>query len=298
MNPQVISQTIERRQNILLSHLSLSKEKAVVSVSFCLNNSDSSTNNTPQSTVITELHPHCAIVTIKLIKRKDFPVVAKACKGINDIVSQLNHQQDLGSKSSPSNQLPACMAGIGFNTEVWTNWVQESHQTQPEGIGPYKRRNGKFGDLPVTDDEILLHVKAATQSLCYEIVSQFVKSLPLDLILTVDDKYGFQYQDGRDLSGFLDGTVNTVGEKRRQLAALNHKGGSFMVHQRFEHDLEKFEGFSLQEQEDIFGRRKSYSKEQDEKTEMKITAHVRRMRDERFLTIPIVRQSMPYGTVG
>jgi porphyrinogen peroxidase len=110
----------------------------------------------------------------------------------------------------------------------------------------------------------------------------------------VTDFYGWQYKDGRDLSGFLDGTMNINGDDERTEAGVNSIGGSYLIHQRWEHNLEYFNSLPLKEQEDVFGRSKDWSAEQDAK-KMKIQAHVARMRDQKFQPIPIVRQSMPYG---
>jgi len=169
-------------------------------------------------------------------------------------------------------------------------YCNSNNKELPEGIGLYKYRSGQFGDLPLSLEEIIIHCKASTISLCYETVDAIIKSFS-DKIDYVDYKLGFKYQDGRDLSGFLDGTVNTVGELKRKFAAINKTGGSFLIHQRWEHNLDLFNKFSLKEQENIFGRKKDNSEEQSKMLE---TAHVKRMRDDNFNRIPIVRQSMPF----
>jgi len=83
---------------------------------------------------------------------------------------------------------------------------------------------------------------------------------------------------------------------KRGFAALNKKAGSFLIHQRWEHDLEYLNNLSLKDQENIVGREKKDSTEQS-KEEIEKTSHVVRMRDEKFQKIPIVRQSMPFGSV-
>jgi putative iron-dependent peroxidase len=91
--------------------------------------------------------------------------------------------------------------------------------------------------------------------------------------------------------------MNTTGDDERYEAAVNSNGGSFLIHQRWEYNLDYLEKLKLQDQEDMVGRKKDWSAEQDQK-KMLQTAHVMRMRDEKFQRIPIVRQSMPFGTVG
>jgi len=53
-----------------------------------------------------------------------------------------------------------------------------------------------------------LHIKGETNSLCYETVDEFLSKLPKGSVAKVEDTYGWTYRDGRDLSGFLDGTMN------------------------------------------------------------------------------------------
>ena len=44
------------------------------------------------------------------------------------------------------------------------------------------------------------------------------------------DVYGWVYQNGRDLSGFIDGTENAADdEQREEVAVENGSGGSYVV---------------------------------------------------------------------
>jgi len=137
-------------------------------------------------------------------------------------------------------------------------------------------------------------LKAESYSLCLETVQAFISSLPKDAIESVEDNYGFQYRDGRDLSGFLDGTENTNGDEERSEAGINKNGGSFLIHQKWEHNLPKLNKETTETQESWVGRKKDWSAELP-KDKMDPNAHVARMRDENFKRIPVVRQSMPYG---
>ena len=69
-----------------------------------------------------------------------------------------------------------------------------------------------------------------------------------------------------------------------------------MIHQRWIHNLNFLHSKSQGEQEAIIGRTKEDSAELP-RAQMKKSAHVARMRDEKFNKIPIVRQSMPFGDV-
>jgi len=148
------------------------------------------------------------------------------------------------------------MAGVGFDTSLWGNYCKEKKLDLPCGYGTYKSRHGKNGDLPQTKGHIILHVKAQTRSLAYETVDAFVSSLPSSKIESVEDHYGWKYRDGRDLSGFIDGTENVTGEEEREKAAVNSCGGSYLIHQRWEHNLKYFNQLDLNTQQHTFGRKK------------------------------------------
>eukprot|EP01080_Neovahlkampfia_damariscottae_P002951 gene2951-4961_t len=244
----------------------------------------------PQDSVISGMHGNCGVVVIKLKNSTDFETMVKLCSKYPELVEKLTPKYD------EEEELKPVLFGIGFDTTTWKKYSSKK-KSVPEGLDLYKERKGQYGDLPKTEGEIILHVKAATKSLAYEAIDAFVKLFPSNKIESVKDFYGFQYQDGRDLSGFIDGTMNINGDDERTEAGVNSNGGSFLIHQRWEHNLDYFHSLPLKEQENVFGRSKDWSAEQDQK-KMKIQAHVARMRDEKFNPIPIVRQSMPFGDVG
>jgi len=96
---------------------------------------------------------------------------------------------------------------------------------------------------------------------------------------------------------FLDGTENPADDLSRRDAALLPNGGSYVIHQRWIHNLDFLHSKPQDQQEAIIGRSKEDSAEIS-KSKMKKYAHVFKMRDENFNKIPIVRQSMPFGDSG
>ena len=53
--------------------------------------------------------------------------------------------------------------------------------------------------------DIFIHAKSSNYSKLYELAQLIVRSFPEDSIDTAQDIYGWTYQEGRDLSGFIDG---------------------------------------------------------------------------------------------
>jgi putative iron-dependent peroxidase len=108
----------------------------------------------------------------------------------------------------------------------------------------------------------------------------------------------FQYDKNRDLTGYEDGTENPKGEEAIAAAVVQGQGrgmdgGSFMAIQQWLHDLDYFDSLSQEEQDDVFGRRRSDNEEFDEAPE---AAHVKRTAQESFEPEAfIIRRSMPWA---
>jgi deferrochelatase/peroxidase EfeB len=156
------------------------------------------TKPVPQATVTTGNHAQCGILVITLKNTSDFEEFVRAASKLPQIVTSLSV-----NKPTEGDDLPELMAGVGFDSTIWKDFATKKGLKIPEGLGPYKTRSGNFGDLPYTKHEVILHVKANTRSLVYETIDAFLRVLPKDKIASFNDYYGWQYKDGRDLSGFL-----------------------------------------------------------------------------------------------
>lgn len=114
------------------------------------------------------------------------------------------------------------------------------------------------------------------------------------------DLPGFTYHDSRDLIGFVDGTANPKGEGQREAALIPEgdagAGGSFILSQKWVHNLDAFNALGVNEQEKIVGRTKKDSIELEGK-DMPVDSHVSRT----DLTLngkpaKIYRRSAPFGS--
>jgi putative iron-dependent peroxidase len=108
---------------------------------------------------------------------------------------------------------------------------------------------------------------------------------------------GFQYDTGRDLTGFEDGTENPQGEKAVTAGIVQGKGegldgSSFVAVQQWVHDFNRFDGLSLEAQDHSIGRRKS---DNQELLDAPPSAHIKRTAQESFEPQAFVlRRSMPW----
>lgn len=108
---------------------------------------------------------------------------------------------------------------------------------------------------------------------------------------------GFVYHDFRDLTGFVDGIGNPEGEKARAAALVptdaEGAAGSFMLTQKWVHQLEAFHALPEGEQERVFGRTKADAVEFDE-DKMPPNSHVGRTDDA---DNKIWRRSVPFASL-
>lgn len=91
-------------------------------------------------------------------------------------------------------------AGVAFGTTTWEQIAKLKKLQLPENISHHKERKGSHGGIPNTGGDILIHVKAGNRSQAFEVVHAFVQALPVGSIASIDDEYGWHYQDSRDLS--------------------------------------------------------------------------------------------------
>lgn len=107
----------------------------------------------------------------------------------------------------------------------------------------------------------------------------------------------FQYDSGRDLTGYEDGTENPTGKQAEDVAIFQNgvdgmTGSSFVAVQQWIHDFGQFDSMSQREQDGTIGRRKSDNEELESAPE---SAHVKRTAQESFAPEAfIVRRSMPW----
>lgn len=108
----------------------------------------------------------------------------------------------------------------------------------------------------------------------------------------------FRYADGRDLTGYRDGTENPEGEAAMSAAFVSANepllvGSSFAAIQQWQHQFDHFERMSPLAQDIAIGRRRVDDEELDDAPE---SAHVKRTAQEDFSPEAFVlRRSMPWS---
>jgi putative iron-dependent peroxidase len=145
----------------------------------------------------------------------------------------------------------------GFGSEVWPRLFSTP---PPAELHPFRALAGDRHRAPATAGDMVLHIRAGRPDLCFELASQALTALG-GAVTPVDEVQGFRFFDFRDLLGFVDGTENPTGQAAAEAALIGpddpvFAAGSYLVVQRYQHDLAAWNALSVEEQQHAIGRDK------------------------------------------
>jgi putative iron-dependent peroxidase len=154
-----------------------------------------------------------------------------------------------------------------------------------------------------TPGDLLFHVRHERMDLCFEFVTQVMSRLA-GAATVVDEVHGFKYFDERDLLGFVDGTENPVGREAGEAALTGGEdpgfaGGSYVIVQKYVHNLAAWNALTVEDQEKAIGRSKLSDIEMADdvkpaNSHVALNTIVGPDGEERS----ILRANMPFGEVG
>ena len=127
-------------------------------------------------------------------------------------------------------------------------------------------------------------------------------ALAVDAVARVAaEQPAFTYRDGRDITGFIDGTANPPVRRAAEVAlvppGLPGAGGSHVLAMRWVHDLDAFERLPVEEQQRRDRANQARQRRADEAVRPP-TAHIARVEiTVDGAELQIFRRSVPYGTV-
>ncbi|MEY9949056.1 Dyp-type peroxidase [Kitasatospora sp. GAS1066B] len=149
----------------------------------------------------------------------------------------------------------SCVAGIG--SQLWDRLFAGP---RPAELHPFRELRGPAHTAPATPGDLLLHLRAEHQDACFELAGQLLERLA-GATDVVDEVAGFGYFDRRDLLGFVDGTENPEGTEADAAALIGaadpaFAGGSYVIVQKYLHDLTAWQALPVEQQECAVGRTK------------------------------------------
>jgi porphyrinogen peroxidase len=190
----------------------------------------------------------------------------------------------------------SCVMAFGSNA-----WDQLFGAPRPKELHPFREIRGRHHAV-ATPGDILFHIRATRMDLCFELATQIMARLGAS-VCAVEEVHGFKYFDDRDLLGFVDGTENPVAQAAIDATIIGEEdaafaGGSYVITQKYLHDLKEWNKLSTEEQERIVGRSKLSDIEQDDAAKATFAHNVLTTIVENGQQLEILRDNMPFGEVG
>jgi putative iron-dependent peroxidase len=188
----------------------------------------------------------------------------------------------------------SCVVGIGS-----VGWDRLFGHPRPAELHPFREIKAGTRHAVATPGDLLFHIRATRMDLCFELETQIVARLR-DAISPVDEVHGFRYFDDRDLIGFVDGTENPTAQTAVDAAYVGSEdalfaGGTYVVVQKYFHDLARWNALPTEEQERIVGRAKLSNIELDDTVKPTSAHNALTTIVEDGKEIKIIRDNMPFG---
>lgn len=242
----------------------------------------------PQQVVVPP--PRAAIFLTATVREGAEPAVL-------DLLSDLAGLRRSVRFRAPGDDL-TCVAGIG--SRLWDRLYDEP---RPAGLHPFKELKGERHTAVATPGDLLFHLRAEHLDLCFELAQHIVRRLEGHADV-VDEVHGFRYFDERDLLGFVDGTENPTGVRADEAVLVGQEdpdfaGGSYVIVQKYLHDMAAWDALTVEQQETVIGRHKLSDIEipdEDKAPDSHLALNTVTGPDGGELKI--VRENMPFGTIG
>src|SRR5271165_2026681 len=185
---------------------------------------------------------------------------------------------------------------LGFGSDAWDRLFG---QPRPAELHPFREIRAGARHAVSTPGDLLFHIRAKRMDLCFELATQIMARLG-DAVSPVDEVHGFRYFDERDLLGFVDGTENPTGQAAIDAVVVGEEdpefaGGSYVVVQKYLHDLKGWNALSTEAQERIIGRTKLSDIELDDSIKPTSAHNALTTIVEYGKEIKILRDNMPFG---
>jgi porphyrinogen peroxidase len=185
---------------------------------------------------------------------------------------------------------------MGFGSDAWDRLFG---QPRPAELHRFREIRAGARHAVSTEGDLLFHIRAKRMDLCFELASQVMARIGT-AVTPVDEVQGFRYFDDRDLMGFVDGTENPRGAAVVNAVLIGDEdatfeGGSYVIVQKYLHDLGAWNALSTEAQERIIGRTKLSDIELDDSVKPTSAHSALTTIVENGKEIKILRDNMPFG---
>lgn len=240
--------------------------------------------NQPQTAIIPD-HCKAGIFIEANIHFDQFDVIKTACKHSLDALQKLQSQFNHSSLG----------LSIAFGSQAW-HFL--GHKDEGCEIKPFQALGN--GLAPTTQHDLLIHIQSMQQDLCFALATQILTAFGNSIEIKTEI-HGFRLLEERGTDGFVDGTENPQDDDIKRVAIIPDDkpdaGGSYVLLQRYQHDLKKWNSLPLEKQEASVARTKEENEELSKSARLP-QSHLGRVDlKENGVGLKIVRRSLPYGTI-
>lgn len=188
---------------------------------------------------------------------------------------------------------------MGFGAVAWNRLFSEPRPTE---LHPFQEIRSGARHAVSTPGDLIFHIRAKRMDLCFELATHVMGRLG-SAVSTADEVHGFRYFDERDLLGFVDGTENPTGGAADSAVFIGDEdpafsGGSYVIVQKYLHNLDAWNALPVETQEGIIGRKKVSDIELDESVKPAFAHNQLTVIEEGGVEIKILRDNMPFGRPG
>lgn len=240
--------------------------------------------------VCTPLTQHAIFLVATVLPGADAEQrVRQVCGDVSALVRSIAQRDPAGNLS--------CICAFG--AQAWPrvfgpDLPRELHEFR--ALGPAERR------APATAGDLFFHIRAEQMDLCFELAMQLVNKLA-GSIRVEDEVHAFRYFDSRSMVGFVDGTENPKGDDIARFALVGDEdadfaGGSYVITQKYLHDMDGWNTLPVESQEKIIGRSKLDDIELDDEHKPSWAHNALTIIERDGEELKILRDNMPFGKPG
>ncbi|SPA02112.1 putative peroxidase, Dyp-type [Cupriavidus taiwanensis] len=211
------------------------------------------------------------------------------CADVAAVVRAVGHRVPDGNLS--------CVCGFGSDA-----WDRLFGTPRPAALHRFREFGTGERVAPATPGDLLLHIRAEAMDLCFELATQLLGKLG-DAVRMVDEVHGFRNFDMRAMIGFVDGTENPTGREAVDSTVIGDEdaefaGGSYVMVQKYLHDMAGWNALPVETQELIIGRKKLSDIELDASVKPSNSHSALTTLDENGQEVKILRNNMVFGRPG
>src|ERR1700730_17347125 len=185
-----------------------------------------------------------------------------------------------------------CVAGFGSDA-----WDKLFGAPRPAELHLFREIRSGSRHAVSTPGGMLFHIRAKRPDLCFELAAQIMDNIG-EAVSVADEVHGFRYFDDRDVIGFVDGTENPRGEAAFDAALVGREdtrfsGGSYVIIQKYLHDMKGWNALAVETQEHIIGRKKLSDVELKDAEKPPFAHNALTVIEENGKGLKILRDNMP-----